>query len=378
MSNMPVPPVRGLRGHGPVFRAGRRPRPVPRCRQGSNAILPRDILPREGDRRAMPQDFTVTLTDEQVEALRQLAAHRRESPGEALHRAVREGTEKPKDPKPIPKDRLETFIDGVFAVALTLLVVEAAKDIPSVVGDWQEWWPDLWQKLIIFVYSFWVVGIYWISNHNELNMLEELGGPNTRMRFFLHVNLLFVLFIVFIPFSAALLGNNVKAPLEIAEEAKKSDYGVLALAVCSDERADYVLGEDCSTILGPSTEGFWRMRFPFLVYAINLFLVSFTFQWVWSYIRSEDAGAFDQDHAKDKANTTWRNWLILIWAGGVAICGILFSVVVIQFMLVAVPLFYTASMLYAARLKHPSSTSLLSRLRSSLRSSPLLRLIRGR
>lgn len=39
----------------------------------------------------MPQDFTVTLTDEQAEALRQLAAHWRENLHEALRRVVTTG-----------------------------------------------------------------------------------------------------------------------------------------------------------------------------------------------------------------------------------------------------------------------------------------------
>jgi hypothetical protein len=44
---------------------------------------------REGP-PAMPQQFTVTLTDEQAEALRQLAAHWRESLEETLRRVVKE------------------------------------------------------------------------------------------------------------------------------------------------------------------------------------------------------------------------------------------------------------------------------------------------
>jgi dsDNA-binding SOS-regulon protein len=39
----------------------------------------------------VPQEFTVTLTDEQAEALRQLAAHWRETLEEALRRVVKEG-----------------------------------------------------------------------------------------------------------------------------------------------------------------------------------------------------------------------------------------------------------------------------------------------
>src|SRR5690242_352912 len=82
---------------------------------GSNAILFRDTLPREGDHRAMPQDFTVRLTDPQVEALQKLATSSRQNPDDALHRVIQEriGKLMPSISKPIRKDRLETFIDGV-------------------------------------------------------------------------------------------------------------------------------------------------------------------------------------------------------------------------------------------------------------------------
>src|SRR5438105_3988368 len=124
-----------------------------------------------------------------------------------------------RSPKPIPKERLETFIDGIFAVALTLLIVNVVEGIPNVKESWQETqasaaeWSKLWHKISVFVYTFWVVGIFWITNHNELNMLVELGGikedgKRTKMREFLHVNLLFLLSVVFVPFSAAFLGNN--------------------------------------------------------------------------------------------------------------------------------------------------------------------------
>jgi uncharacterized membrane protein len=272
---------------------------------------------------------------------------------------------------PIPKHRLETFIDGVFAVALTVLVVVLAepKEIPNVVKGW-EWWTELWPRLLVFVYSFAVVGIYWIANHNELNMLVELGGPPvrtdeqrrridarneervrtrkkarddaTRMRPFLHVNLLFLLFIVFIPFSAAVLGNNFWLPLEIA--TNKRDYGVLGWIICSSHIV-IAWPHHCSMALVPGTQEdwlFWRARVPFLVYAMNLVLTSATLQWSWSYIHSGDAGRFNEKHRRAVPNTTRRNWLILGGAVALIFIGILIPVFYVQFALVAVPLGYSA------------------------------------
>src|SRR5919204_570969 len=67
-------------------------------------------------------------------------------------------------------NRLEAFSDGVFAVAITLLVLEIA--VPT--GD------DLWRKLgdewpsfASFLVSFWVIGIIWVNHHGVIDHLKQ-------------------------------------------------------------------------------------------------------------------------------------------------------------------------------------------------------------
>jgi hypothetical protein len=99
------------------------------------------------------------------------------------------------------KTRMEALSDGVFAVALTLLVVDIVTTGLPKLGD-IGWWHHFWPKALSFVYSFFIVGMYWVIHHNEWNALK---GTTRELMW---LNGIFLLFIVFIPFSAALLGSN--------------------------------------------------------------------------------------------------------------------------------------------------------------------------
>jgi uncharacterized membrane protein len=102
----------------------------------------------------------------------------------------------------LSKNRLEAFSDGVFAVAITLLVLEVA--IPS--GD------DLWHKLgdewpsfASFFVSFWVIGIIWVNHHGVVDHLKRAN------RTLLYLNLLVLMSVVLIPFSTALMAEHLKS-----------------------------------------------------------------------------------------------------------------------------------------------------------------------
>ena len=101
-------------------------------------------------------------------------------------------------------NRIEAFSDGVFAVAITLLVLnlqvpELAASVVSqeLVAKLIELWP----KLLIYVLSFVIVGIYWVAHHNSFHYIKRSD------RTLLWLNLLLLLCIVFIPFPTALVGE---------------------------------------------------------------------------------------------------------------------------------------------------------------------------
>jgi uncharacterized membrane protein len=99
-------------------------------------------------------------------------------------------------------NRLEAFSDGVFAIAITLLVLEL--NVPA--GD--DLWHQLkeeWPSFAAFFVSFWVIGIIWVNHHGVIDHLARADRP------VLYLNLLLLLTVVFIPFPTALLADHLKS-----------------------------------------------------------------------------------------------------------------------------------------------------------------------
>ena len=101
-------------------------------------------------------------------------------------------------------NRLAAFSDGVFAVAITLLVLNL--QIPQLASSLasRELLPKLfalWPKLLSYMLSFVIVGIYWVAHHNTFHYIQRSD------RNLLWLNILLMMCIVFLPFPTALLGQ---------------------------------------------------------------------------------------------------------------------------------------------------------------------------
>ena len=102
--------------------------------------------------------------------------------------------------------RLEMFSDGVFAIAITLLILEikvppidsihSAKDLTNALVH-------LWPSYFAFVYSFGAILVQWILHHNMFIHLNKTSRP------FLYTNAFLLLTIVFFPFPTALLAEYI-------------------------------------------------------------------------------------------------------------------------------------------------------------------------
>lgn len=103
----------------------------------------------------------------------------------------------------IGKGRIEALADGIFAIAMTLLILEVK--VPSLLPGQLEELPhrllDLWPKIAAFVISFLVCGVFWVGHHAQLHYVRRAD------RTFLWLNIAFFLVISAIPFSAALIGE---------------------------------------------------------------------------------------------------------------------------------------------------------------------------
>jgi len=102
--------------------------------------------------------------------------------------------------------RLEMFSDGVFAIAITLLILEIK--VPSVhsihsANDLFTALVHLWPSYFAFFYSFGGILIQWILHHNTFNHMDKTSRP------FLYANGFLLFTIVFFPFPTALLAEYI-------------------------------------------------------------------------------------------------------------------------------------------------------------------------
>src|SRR5690349_11268069 len=103
------------------------------------------------------------------------------------------------------KERLEAFSDGVFAVALTLLILELHAPIVaghSSLGQYAEAIAPMIPKVISFVLTFALICIHWVSHHYFFRHVRyaPLG--------MVWLNNLFLLWLCFMPLPTAMLGNH--------------------------------------------------------------------------------------------------------------------------------------------------------------------------
>ena len=128
--------------------------------------------------------------------------------------------------------RLEAFSDGVFAVAITLLVLTIkipGVDVPAtqLPNDKQLWSMLLseWPMLAAYTTSFATIGVMWINHHR---LYTHIKRTNTILML---LNLLLLLVIVFIPVPTALVAEYLVRPDQHAAALLYSGTMVI-LAIC--------------------------------------------------------------------------------------------------------------------------------------------------
>jgi uncharacterized membrane protein len=109
--------------------------------------------------------------------------------------------------------RVLTFNDGLYAIAMTLLIVSIA--VPTIsdsdsVSDLADALDDLTPNFISFFVSFVVIGRYWMAHHQFVSLLDAMDQA------FIFLNLIYLAFVAFLPFPTALLGEYFENPLSVA------------------------------------------------------------------------------------------------------------------------------------------------------------------
>ncbi|TMD54889.1 MAG: DUF1211 domain-containing protein [Chloroflexi bacterium] len=103
------------------------------------------------------------------------------------------------------KNRVEAFSDGVFAVAITILVFNL--QVPSGLAHGALWSTlgALWPSYATYIASFLTIGVMWMNHHGVFRRLRAVDR-NLQL-----LNLLLLLTVVFVPFPTALLGRFIPA-----------------------------------------------------------------------------------------------------------------------------------------------------------------------
>jgi uncharacterized membrane protein len=166
--------------------------------------------------------------------------------------------------------RVEAFSDGVFAIAITLLVLDI-KIEPEQYAHLLRALLDEWSSYFAYVTSFFTVGSVWIAHHALFTRLKYIDAVLLRL------NLLLLLVAAFLPFPTAVLSQAFEESTR-SERAAVAFYGLTALTIellmrsmirYAATRPELVEGELPPL---PKSERGWRATIGSAAYALAIAL----------------------------------------------------------------------------------------------------------
>ena len=119
----------------------------------------------------------------------------------------------------LSKNRVEFLTDGIFAVVMTLLVLDIsvpqlssshdAMGSAAVETELLNGLFDLWPKILVFGISFIILAIYWLAHHRQFYYIKHVN------RTLIWINFMFLMATCLLPFSASLLGEYNEQQISI-------------------------------------------------------------------------------------------------------------------------------------------------------------------
>ena len=102
--------------------------------------------------------------------------------------------------------RILALSDGVFAIAITLLILEIA--VPPATGDadLSKALLGLWPRYLAYILSFVVIARFWVTHHLAFRLIARYDAA------LVWLNLLLLMFVAFLPFPTAVLGEHNGSP----------------------------------------------------------------------------------------------------------------------------------------------------------------------
>jgi uncharacterized membrane protein len=99
--------------------------------------------------------------------------------------------------------RIEAFSDGVFAIAITLLILEIQVPPQTPHGGLRHALVNLWPSYLAFLASFMTIGVMWLNHHRLFTLINKKDDG------LIAFNLLLLLGITWLPFPTALLAEHL-------------------------------------------------------------------------------------------------------------------------------------------------------------------------
>ena len=100
---------------------------------------------------------------------------------------------------------MEAFSDGVFAIAITLLILAVGVEQAVAEGDLGQQLLDLWPAYVAYSVSFLTIGIMWVNHHAVFRQFARVDRP------LLLLNVFLLMLIAFVPFPTRVVAENARS-----------------------------------------------------------------------------------------------------------------------------------------------------------------------
>ena len=101
--------------------------------------------------------------------------------------------------------RVEAFSDGVFAIAITLLILAVGIEEALGDADLSQELLDLWPAYVAYAVSFLTIGIMWVNHHVVFRQFARVDRP------LLLLNVLLLMLIAFVPFPTRVVADHARS-----------------------------------------------------------------------------------------------------------------------------------------------------------------------
>jgi uncharacterized membrane protein len=101
-------------------------------------------------------------------------------------------------------NRLETFADGVFAIAATLLILNVDAQVSEDIPYLGRRLLDIWPSYVAYAVTFFTIGIVWVNHHTVMSQIDRTD------RMFLFLNIGFLMLVAFAPFPTRLIAEHIR------------------------------------------------------------------------------------------------------------------------------------------------------------------------